>query len=821
MGVPCGRDVNRQSPLSQLQRSTQLQPLTRSSSLDQGSDTFSGNRTGAMDLLLDQLRHFDAIRTGTAGDDQLLAETVERVPPAEDDSHLLDTLHPAVVKRMRDRGIIGLYQYQAEVITKARRGANVVVQAPTASGKTLAFQIPLMERLVAEGGHALLIYPTKALGNDQRDQLRRMFGSMTDPNGTPIDSWWYDGDTDEETRRAIRSQPPHILITTPEMLHRSFLAHSQRWTGFLEQLRYIVVDEMHEYRGYFGSNMSLLLRRFSHHLASKSADAQFLLASATCANALEHAEALTGLSFEEVSAADQFRPRRTYYFVRPDIPEYRYWRILQLRAVNAGLASMAIGKSALVFCPTRNFAEECYQTAQRRVMQLREDGLAHLDMDAIRVFRGGLSSDERHEIQDGLREGSVRLAFTTNALELGIDIGGLDGVILAGFPDSMMSAWQRIGRAGRHWQSDAFVLYYARNNPLDQFYASNLRMFLQKPLDELVVNPGNEELVKRHLPCLLYETPDIEEGKAVLGDALYEAARGATERGARLIPGHPPHFRVDIRGAGGGVYTLKRGATEIGTLSAHQQFREAYQDAIYMHGGGTYRVESIELASGGGEVRLSDAPDHIRTNAHLITTTQTQELFDGRQWRPGVTVMHGNVTVTELLVAVREYDERTDETLNSWTPDSNNASYSNAHAFWLQTDGDHSAEGANGVAELQHLLRIGTLFTVPTEAHDVIPHAMPRDGVAYLIESHAGGIGIVRKVFERWREVLETGVRMAEDCECRSGCPNCIVPPRTREELDKRHGIALARRLLSVTDRPHDDESTDGLWEPVDHREAR
>ena len=774
-----------------------------------------------MDLLLDQLRRFDAIRIGTAGDDQLLTETVDRIPPTEAEADFLDTLDPAVAQRLRDRGITRLYQHQADAIAKARRGANVVVQAPTASGKTLAFQIPLMERLVADGGHALLIYPTKALGNDQRDQLRRTFDGLTDPRGKRIESWWYDGDTDKETREAIRSQPPHILITTPEMVHRSFLAHSDIWTGFLERLRYVVIDEMHEYRGYFGSNMSLLLRRLSHHLTSMSASAQLFLASATCANALEHAEALTGLPFEEVSAAGQFRPRRAYYFIRPDIREYSYWRILQLRAVNAGLASLAMGKAALVFCPTRNFAEECYQTARRRVEQLRAAGLADLDMDAIRVFRGGLSSDERHEIQDGLRDGSVRLAFTTNALELGIDIGGLDGVILAGFPDSMMSAWQRIGRAGRNWEADSFVLYYARNNPLDQFYASNLRMFLQKPLDELVVNPGNDELVKRHLPCLLYETADIEQGNAVLGEALYEAARGAIKRGARPIRGHPPHLRVDIRGAGGGVYTLKRGAAEIGTLSAHQQFREAYQDAIYMHGGGTYRVESIELASGGGEIRLSDAPDHIRTNAHLITTTQTQDLFDGRQWRPDVTVMHGNVTVTEFLASVREYDERTDDTLKSWTPESNNANYSNAHAFWLQLDGDHSAEGAgqNGVAELQHLLRIGTLFTIPTEAHDVIPHAMPRDGVAYLIESHAGGIGIVRKVFEQWREVLETGVRMAEDCECRSGCPNCIVPPRTRQEFDKRLGIALARRLLSATDRLHDYASADGLWEPVGQAE--
>lgn len=770
-----------------------------------------------MDSLLNQLRRFDAIRDGEDDGDQLLVETVGRIQPAYADSDFLSTLTPEIQSNLREKGITRLYQHQAEAIERACAGANVVLEAPTASGKTLAFQVPLMERLVAEGGHALLIYPTKALGNDQRDQLRRMFGSLTDLRGRPIESWWYDGDTDVETRRTIRTQPPHILITTPEMLHQSFLGNSDKWGDFLKNLRYVVIDEMHEYRGYFGSNVSLLLRRLSHHLASRGAQTQFFLASATCANALEHAEALTGLQFEEVSAADRLRPNRSFCFVKPNIADYQYWGILQLRAVNAGLASMAMGKSVLVFCPTRNFAEECHRIASRRVEQLRAEGLADLDMNAIRVFRGGLNVDDRHEVQDGLRGGSVRLVFTTNALELGIDIGGLDGVILAGFPDSMMSAWQRIGRAGRNWDADAFVLYLARNNALDQFFASNLPMFLDKPLDELVVNPGNEELVKRHLPCLLYETPDVEGGEAVLGDALFKVACDAIKRGARPPANYPPHPRVDMRGAGGGVYTLKRGANDIGTLSAHQQFREAFQDAIYMHGGATYRVESIETSSRGGTIRLGDAPDRVRTAATLVTTVQEQGLFDGCQWRPAVAAMYGQVTATELLVSVREYDEHSNEVRRTWTPDSNNASYANAHAFWLEIDTDALSPGVdgNGVAELQHLLRLGSLFTIPTEAHDVIPHAKTAEGSAYLIESYPGGIGIVRKAFERWRDVLSTGVRMAEDCLCLEGCPNCIIPPRSREELDKRRGIALARKVLSETEGPHGFALVDGLWEPT------
>ena len=212
----------------------------------------------SVDDLLRELRRFDAMRDG----DELLEEVLERIPPAYAAPDILDDLSPAIAERLRARGVTRLYQHQADAVANAGAGAHVVLQAPTASGKTLAFQIPIMERLAADGGHALLIYPTKALGNDQRDQLHRMFEGLTDARGKRIESWWYDGDTDEEMRRAIRTRPPHILITTPEMLHRSFLGNSHLWTDFLKRLRFVVIDEVHEYRGYFGSNMSLLLRRF-------------------------------------------------------------------------------------------------------------------------------------------------------------------------------------------------------------------------------------------------------------------------------------------------------------------------------------------------------------------------------------------------------------------------------------------------------------------------------------------------------------------------------------------------------------------------------
>ncbi len=262
----------------------------------------------------------------------------------------------------------------------------------------------------------------------------------------------------------------------------------------------------------------------------------------------------------EVNASKALRPRRDFVFVRPNIPDYQYWDILQVWTVLAGLACVAEGKSVLAFCPTRKFAEACYPIAMRELDRRGSTGELAIDPSAIRVFRSGLAVDERHAVQQGLKTGKVRLVFTTNALEMGIDIGGLDGIILAGFPDSMISAWQRIGRAGRNWDADAFVLYFARNNPLDRFYAANLDVCLNKPLDDLVVNPENEELVEWHLPSLLFETPAMTDSAPVLGQAMERAARKKIASGAKPVRTGKwrPHHTLNVRGGGTGMFLLKR-----------------------------------------------------------------------------------------------------------------------------------------------------------------------------------------------------------------------------------------------------------------------
>ena len=770
-----------------------------------------------MDGLLDELRMFGALRDEESARDIVSEATLDSIAPTYSDPNVFEMLSPALVAALSGLGIERLFQHQAEAITKAVGGSNVVLQAPTASGKSLAFQVPMLEALSnGTNARALMIYPNKALALDQRDQLMNLVKQIP---GRRIDSWWYDGDTEREVRDLLRQDPPQILITNPEMLNLTFLGHADKWQQFLKNLKWVVVDEMHEYRGYFGSNVAMLLRRFAHHLASLGAHPQFFLSSATCANAKEHAENLTGLKFEEVNASNGFRPLRHFYFIQPAIPDFQYWDILQLRTVNAGLACIAQGKAVLAFCPTRRFAESCHRIAMREVEKLAQDGRASIDPRTIRVFRAGLSTDMRHEIQEGLKSGEVRLAFTTNALELGIDIGGLDGVILAGFPDSMMSAWQRIGRAGRRWDADAFVLYYARNNPLDRFYASNLGTFLEKPLDDLVVNPNNEDLVEKHVPSLLFETPDVEVAPDILGPGLYEAAANKQKSGARAVKSgnYRPHIAVNLRGGSGGTFVLKEGSNEIGTLSAQQQFREAHHRAIYMHGGRTYRVEEISYTGSGGEIRLGPVEPFLRTNTYTFTTLTEQDIYDARQWTTDdfiISAYYGKVLIVEALTSVEEVDDRTGEVKDRWSPQVNSAQFDNAHAFWLHQE-NYTDEAASGITALQHLLRVGALFSVPLDAHDMFPHAVMKEQKAYIVESYPGGIGIARKALERWRSMLEVGIRVAASCKCSKGCPNCIVPPRSREELDKVAGINLARTLLNLTEGSHGFKFVHGLWEPA------
>ena len=764
-----------------------------------------------MDELLKAWHEFDALRD----DDDIHRSTLPLIEPEYDMDNLFERLgepvKTALVKQDRTR----LYRHQAEAVKQALDGKNVVLQAPTASGKTLAFQIPMLEALTQPQPklHALMLYPTIALTYDQREQVRQFTDAMPEAK---IESFWYHGDTEKVHREPLRKLPPNILITTPDMLHRSFLGYSELWSRFYRGIKWVIVDEIHEYRGYFGSQVAMILRRFSYHLASHGIYPQFFLSSATCKNAKEHAENLTGLKFVEVNASNQMRPQRDFVFIKPKIPSYKYWDILKWRTIRAGLACIAQGKQVLAFCPTRKFAEYCCSRAKHELKKRKEIDKPICDESAVEVFKSGLKAEKRQEIQERLKKGEVQLVFTTNALEMGIDIGGLDGIIMAGFPDNMMSAWQRIGRAGRSWNAEAFVLYFARNNPLDYFYVENLETFLHKPLDDLVVNPENEDLVEKHLASLLCETPDLNNDAKILGQSMECKIQEEIHKGIKPVRKgtYRPHNDLNIRGGGAGMFTLKdENDNDIGSISAQQQFREAYPNAIYMHSGENYRVKDVTNK----EILLTPAAPWLRTYAATFKTVSSNDIFLGCLWEKNsseISVLYGKVQITEAISSIYEIDERTDEKKPLPKPQINSVQFENAHAFAMEAQMPQSIS-AEGINAFQHLFRVGALFSIPLDAHDVFPHQVHKDQTVYVIESYPGGIGIAKKILERWKDVLKTGIVIAEKCKCKTGCPDCIMPSRERDDMNKMEALQFASDIFSATSEEATHEFHEGSWKPI------
>ncbi len=755
-----------------------------------------------MDELLSNLRRFDALRDVTADGraDTVLTRVLPSRPPEFAPTSYLDRFPAAVRRALASQGIDALYAHQAEAIDRILAGDDVVLEVPTAAGKTLCFNIPLALALLQDQrSHGLMVHPMKALSNDQRRQFEEIAGSLEGEGMARrrLESWVFDGDLDHEHRRLLKVHPPAVLFTNPEMLHQSFLGWQEQWVKFLSALRLLILDEIHEYRGFFGTNVALLLRRFFARLSQLGAHPQVVLATATCGNAEEHAYRLTGRRCALVRATEAMCPERHMAFINPDIPDFRFHEIYRLRIARAALACVAGGLSTLVFCPSRRFAEEAAIRAKRDAADYQ------IDPETIAPYRSGYEAELRREIEDGLRSGRFKGVFTTNALEIGVDIGRLDVCILAGFPDSVLSAWQRIGRVGRRWDKKAYVLFYAFNNPFDRFFASNIDAFLNKPLDAILIGVDNEELMGRHLPYLVYEcgadfTPELANH---LGRPFFDFARKAME-GKKPAKGIGPSYqRLSIRGGSGATYRLMYRGKEIGDISDVHLFREAYVGAIYNHFGKSYRV----TAHAAGEVHLEDAEPHLRTEGIFWTVTQGAEIFDGIRYAENLVACYGRLTVFENFGGFRVVDSRSGEVVDEER--SQLARPLNVRGFWLELTDPSILGGNTNLRDLfgvEQLLRIGAPFVVPCDRHDLGTLTTAKHPPAvYLYETVPGGIGVAEKALEVWPTVIDTAIGIAQRCACKHGCPSCLVPARLPvgfEEPRKELAITIARRFLDMAE---------------------
>src|SRR5712675_1347648 len=405
---------------------------------------------------------------------------------------------PALRQTLEARGIARLYTHQAESFRHCHDGKNVVVVTPTASGKTLCYNLPVLQRLIEDrGARAMYLFPTKALAEDQLHE----FQAAVDAMGSDIRAFTYDGDTPQDARRAIRERA-NVVLTNPDMLHSGILPHHTKWARYFENLRYIVIDELHYYRGVYGSHLANLLRRLARICEFYNSKPQFICCSATIANPKELAEALTGEAFELVERNGAPRGEKFFIFYNPPVVNRQLGIRRSYIAETRRLALKFIENKlqTLVFANNR-LATEVLVTYLKDACDR-----GPIPSESVRGYRGGYLPKERREIERKLREGSIRAVVATNALELGIDIGSLDAVVMAGYPGSIASAWQRAGRAGRR-QTSSLAVLVASSAPLDQYIVEHPEYFFDRSPEHANINADNLEILISHLKCAAFELP--------------------------------------------------------------------------------------------------------------------------------------------------------------------------------------------------------------------------------------------------------------------------------------------------------------------------
>ena len=707
----------------------------------------------------------------------------------------------AIVDLLARQGISRLYAHQARAVDQARAGRHVVVATPTASGKSLVYNLPVLESfLINPDSRALYLFPLKALAQDQLGAFNRLTEHW--PADARPEIAVYDGDTSDHFRRKIRLNPPNVLISNPEMLHLALCPHHELWATFWAGLEYVVVDEVHTYRGLLGSHMAQVFRRLNRICGHYGAKPAYIFCSATVGNPAELVHRLTGLEPEVITEGAAPKGKRHMVFINPEgSPATAAIQLLQ--------AALSRNLRTIVYCQSRRMTE---------LVSLWAGSKAGKYASRISAYRAGFLPEERRDIEARLESGELLAVVTTSALELGIDIGNLDVCILVGYPGSVMSFQQRGGRVGRHGNESA-VLFVAQEDALDQHFIKHPHDFFSRPPEDAVLNPANPVIVRRHLCCAAAELP-LKEAEAwprepAIGKEmdwlqsrgeLLRSADGQTYYAARKRPQRD----VDLRSSGG-AYTIETpDKTVIGTVDGVRALREAHPGAVYLHRGRTYTVEDLDL--GGRVARVApDNPNYYtRARSHKVT-----EILSVADSRPvfGAMLYTGVLKVTETITG---YEKRSTsqnrllsiipldlppqefETEGLWftIPES---LQKEAEAKFIHFMGSiHALEhAAIGIFPLLVLADRNDLGGISTPMH-------PQTGApaVFIYDGIPGGAGLARQAFRKGEELLRRTYAAMADCACELGCPSCVHSPKCgsgNRPIDKAGALFLAEGLLKGT----------------------
>jgi DEAD/DEAH box helicase domain-containing protein len=710
----------------------------------------------------------------------------------------------ALAQRLAEQGIERLYRHQARAVKAIRAGIPSVLVSGTASGKSLSYQIPMVEAILENPRTtALLVFPTKALA---QDQLR----SLTNLRIPGLVAATYDGDTTRDDRAWARRHA-NIILTNPDMLHFGILPGHGRWADFFLRLRFVVVDEMHVLRGIFGSHVAHILRRLRRVADHYGADPTLVFASATIGNPGELAEKLSGQSVEVLEGDDSPQGAKLIALWNPPVLEDgpRRRRSAMAETTDLFVDLIRHHQHTIVFSRSRQATELIYKWAIERL----EDRLA----ERVAPYRGGYLPADRRRIETELFSGELLGVTATNALELGIDVGSLDAAIINTFPGTLASFWQQAGRAGRSQENSLGVLV-GGEDALDQYYLTHPHELFTRPPESAVINPDNPLVVEAHTACAAHELPLQPEDHRFLGDGLEEAANRLVQTGdLRLRQGRlhwarrtRPAQSVSIRSSGGSSFAVvdSTDAELLGTLEESQTFPQAHPGAVYLHQGDTYVVEDLDLDS--REVRV-----HLEKVGYYTQPQEEKylEVLQVHDRRPlGRLTQHlGSVRVESHVVAFKRKRIGSGEVL-SFEPLDLPPVHFETESIWWTIPEDVYVD-----ARIDHREIPGTLHAAEHAAISMLPlfaicdrwdigglstpfHPETGSGTIFIYEAYPGGAGISPIAFETGMKHLEATQKMLIGCPCEDGCPSCVQSPKCgnfNEPLSKEGAIAfleVARR---------------------------
>ncbi len=756
---------------------------------------------------------------------------IKHIPPRQGRS--LDypsDVHPALIKALLEKGFSRLYSHQYLSWQNTNKGKNIVVVTPTASGKTLCYNLPVLHTILKDpSSRAVYLFPTKALSQDQRAELDETIKLL--PGEIRI--FTYDGDTPQDARKAIRARG-HIILTNPDMLHSGILPHHTKWIKLFENLKYVVIDELHNYRGIFGSHLANILRRLKRICRFYGSSPKFILCTATISNPVEMAEKMIE---EEVSLIDENgAPQGEKYFVFYNPPVVNQELGIRRSYVNETrrVASIFLRKNlqTIVFAQSRLITEVL-------LTYLKEDSERSLSQQGlVRGYRGGYLPAKRREIEKNLRGGKIRGVISTNALELGIDIGTLDATVMAGYPGTITSTWQRAGRAGRKSGASAAVLV-ASSAPLDQFIVNHPDYFFSKNPERALINPDNLSILISHIECAAFELPFVDGekfGQVDISDILRfleeEKLLHHSQGKWFWTSDAYPADGVSLRSISSDNFVVVD-ITDKSKVIAEVDFSSAlttlHPKAIYLCEGQQYFVENLNFLQRRAYVKKTDVDYY--TDA--IDYTKIKILDSFREKKIGsCQVFHGEVHVATQVVGFKKIKFHTMENVGSGEL-SLPQNEMHTTAYWLTIPSSlikslaySSEEKINGLFGLAYCLHHVSPLFMMCDIHDVgvsigdnttgksLPPRDIRSKSAaqeewpfsdvdfepniFIYDNFPGGIGLSPSLFDLEKEILSHSLKTIQSCPCQEGCPSCVGPAKESGRMAKQVAEAILKKILQL-----------------------